>query len=149
VIIRNLEAADIETLLALDTATNPHPWNRNQWQDSLTNHLCLGIESHDTLQGVAITMQLPDEAELLLIAIQPEMQGKGLGRDLLAKLSIQLREQGKQRLFLEVRASNLVAQRCYLASGFTEIGRRKQYYPSENGREDALLYALNLDRTTS
>jgi ribosomal-protein-alanine N-acetyltransferase len=56
------------------------------------------------------------------------------------------REQAKgaQRLLLEVRPSNLPARALYAASGFVEIGRRKHYYPAANGREDALVLALQL-----
>lgn len=143
--IRPLALADLDDVLRLDAATNPHPWNCSQWEDSLAQHQCLGLEANGRLEGFAVAMPLPDEAELLLIAIHPDLQGKGLGQRLLAALNTALKLDGKARLLLEVRASNLQAQRFYVASGFVEIGRRKNYYPCENGREDALLYALNLD----
>ena len=48
------------------------------------------------------------------------------------------------RVFLEVRPSNVAAIRLYDAEGFNEIGRRPRYYPARNGREDALVMALEL-----
>lgn len=140
-IVRPLVPADLAALLALDAATNPHPWTAAQWQDSLAQHLCLGLEDHDTLLGLAVAMQLPDEAELLLIAVGPTRQGHGLGRELLAALRTELATSNRKKLFLEVRASNRRALDFYAAAGLSEIGRRKNYYPTTDGREDALLLA--------
>ena len=140
-IVRPLLPADLYALLALDAATNPHPWTAAQWQDSLAQHLCLGLEDHGALSGLAVAMLLPDEAELLLIAVDPAQQGHGLGRELLAALRTELAAGKRQKLFLEVRASNLRAQQFYATAGLSEIGRRKNYYPAIDGREDALLLA--------
>ncbi|NBS11482.1 MAG: ribosomal-protein-alanine N-acetyltransferase, partial [Gammaproteobacteria bacterium] len=48
------------------------------------------------------------------------------------------------QLFLEVRASNGAAQRLYDRAGFNELGRRRNYYPTASGREDAMVYGLQL-----
>lgn len=143
-IVRPLVSADLDALLALDAATNPHPWTAAQWQDSLAQHLCLGLEDNGTLTGLAVAMPLPDEAELLLIAVDPARQGYGLGRKLLAALRTELAASNRKKLFLEVRASNRRALDFYTAAGLTEIGRRKNYYPTADGREDALLLAGDL-----
>ena len=46
---------------------------------------------------------------------------------------------------LEVRPSNLRALKVYAQYGFTEIGRRKAYYPAHNGqREDAIVMRFKL-----
>lgn len=137
--IRLLTPADLETLLALDAATNPHPWTAAQWQDSLAQHLCLGLEKEGRLAAFAVAMLLPDEAELLLIAVDPAQQRHSLGRTLLAALRAELAARQCEKLFLEVRESNRRARHFYTAAGLSEIGRRKNYYPAEQGREDALL----------
>ena len=92
-ISRRLTANDLPALLALDAASNAHPWTAAQWQDSLRDHLCVGLFDADTLQGYAIALLLPDEAELLLIAVQPKLQGQGLGQRLLAALRAALHAQ--------------------------------------------------------
>ncbi|MBS1154932.1 MAG: hypothetical protein H6R07_856 [Proteobacteria bacterium] len=143
-IVRPLVSADLDALLTLDAATNPHPWTAAQWQDSLAQHLSLGLEDNGTLTGLAVAMPLPDEAELLLIAVDPARQGHGLGRELLAALQTELAASNRKKLFLEVRASNQRALGFYTAAGLTEIGRRKNYYPTADGREDALLLAGEL-----
>jgi [ribosomal protein S18]-alanine N-acetyltransferase len=47
-------------------------------------------------------------------------------------------------VFLEVRPSNAPAISLYHDEGFNEIGRRPRYYPARDGREDALVMALEL-----
>ena len=51
---------------------------------------------------------------------------------------------GAQRVFLEVRPSNGHAIRLYDQEGFNEIGRRPRYYPARDGREDAIVMAMEL-----
>jgi ribosomal-protein-alanine N-acetyltransferase len=53
-------------------------------------------------------------------------------------------ERGGRECFLEVRASNTSAYRLYERYGFNEVGRRRAYYPSADGREDALVMACTL-----
>ena len=54
------------------------------------------------------------------------------------------REHGAQRVFLEVRPSNTPAVALYHSEGFNEIGRRPRYYPAVQGREDAIVMAMEL-----
>jgi ribosomal-protein-alanine acetyltransferase len=98
--------------------------------------------------GFAEVRQVLDEAEVLALAIAPAWQGQGLGRLLLQQVLAQLRAQGCLRCLLEVRRSNLRAQRLYLQAGFVQDGLRKAYYaPQLPGAiaEDALLYSCLLE----
>jgi ribosomal-protein-alanine N-acetyltransferase len=47
-------------------------------------------------------------------------------------------------MFLEVRPSNMDAERLYRRRGFEEVGFRPAYYQAEGGREDALVMQLDL-----
>ena len=47
-------------------------------------------------------------------------------------------------MFLEVRESNPAAIQMYINHGFNEVGRRRHYYPTATGREDALVFGLQL-----
>jgi ribosomal-protein-alanine N-acetyltransferase len=90
-------------------------------------------------------MYAVDEAHLLDVAVAAERQGEGIGRWLLDKATSRAREQGMQSMLLEVRPSNERAQQVYLRYGFTEIGRRRGYYPAQEGqREDAIVMRLEL-----
>lgn len=69
-----------------------------------------------------------DEWELLNIAVDPALRGRGLGRALIEALPA-------GRVFLEVRESNANARRLYEQCGFAVIGKRRRYYqhPAEDG----------------
>lgn len=77
-----------------------------------------------------------NEAELIDIAVTPECRGKGTGRKLVEDAqaflcSLSARAEagaGEAAVFLEVREDNHNARRLYSAAGFTETGRRKNYY---------------------
>ena len=55
------------------------------------------------------------------------------------KMVAELLTLGAEQLFLEVRVSNVPAQGLYRKLGFVEISRRKGYYPTNGGREDAIV----------
>ena len=73
------------------------------------------------------------------------MQNAGLGKEMLNHLLNIARQHMAEIVFLEVRPSNKIAQKLYSAAGFDEVGMRTDYYPAENGREDALIMARNLN----
>ncbi len=78
------------------------------------------------------------EAELLRIAVRPDLRGRGLARALLAAGEAALGGEGARTLRLEVRVSNAPARALYAASGWAEAGLRRGYY---RDGEDAVLYA--------
>ena len=84
------------------------------------------------------------EAHILNLCVSPVDQHKGLGRRLLRHLLEVAGERRTETVFLEVRASNKFANSLYQSEGFNEIGRRNGYYPAENRREDALVFAKSL-----
>ena len=81
---------------------------------------------------------------MLNLCIHPEQQGAGLGRELLSHLLAQAAAGKVRSVFLEVRASNAAAIALYDTTGFNEIGRRRNYYPIDVGREDAIVMAKEL-----
>src|SRR5690606_30987353 len=83
--------------------------------------------------------QVLDESTLLNVAVDPLFQRRGLAAHLLSFAISALRERGAIRCLLEVRASNLGAIALYQKMGFALDGCRRHYYPTLEGREDALL----------
>ena len=87
-----------------------------------------------------------DEAELLLLAVEPLARGRGTARALIERTATEAAGRGAARLLLEVRASN-PALALYRATGFGEIGRRRDYYRGAGGTlHDALTLARPLAR---
>lgn len=78
-----------------------------------------------------------DDAHVTTIAVEPSQRGKGLGELLLNALIDHAYDLGADQITLEVRVSNVTAQRLYLKYGFQPAGTRTRYY-TDNG-EDALI----------
>jgi len=70
----------------------------------------------------------------------------GLGRKILNYLVDLARRHDADTVLLEVRPSNRAAVSLYHELGFNEVGTRRNYYPAENGREDAMILAKTLLR---
>jgi ribosomal-protein-alanine N-acetyltransferase len=94
--------------------------------------------------GFALARSILDEAELLLLAVDPAWQGQGVGQILLDDFIDNGRRSDLRFLHLEVREAN-PAVRMYHRAGFEMIGRRANYYRSNDGsRHDAVTMAINL-----
>ena len=84
------------------------------------------------------------ELHLLNICVQRQHQGQGHGKAMLNHVVQFARELGSVLIVLEVRRSNTKAQSLYAQAGFNEMSVRRDYYPAEEGREDAILMGLDL-----
>ena len=94
--------------------------------------------------GFSLMRAVADEAELLLIAVDPAHQHRGIGQALVSDFITAATAKGATRLHLEVRDGN-PAIALYERVGFTLAGRRKNYYRGPDGESrDALTLALNL-----
>ncbi|MCU4369044.1 ribosomal protein S18-alanine N-acetyltransferase [Acinetobacter courvalinii] len=137
--IRLMRDSDLESVAAIERLVQTHPWNKQQFQESLASYQCTVYEQANQVVGFCILQPVLDEANLLLMAIHPSQQGKGLGYELLDQ-SIQQLKNNPIQIFLEVRESNTTAIRLYEKTGFHQIDVRKNYYPNPDGsREHAVI----------
>ncbi len=138
---------DVDEVYALETSVYPHPWSRGNFVDSLSSgyNSWTVRDAGGTLVGYFLLMGAVHEAHLLNVAVASPNQRKGLGLYLLDKIIACARGLSMESILLEVRPSNLRALKVYEKYGFTEIGRRKAYYPAHNGqREDAIVMRFSL-----
>jgi ribosomal-protein-alanine N-acetyltransferase len=84
------------------------------------------------------------EAHVLNLCIASAWRRQGIARNLLVALLVHARDRGVRDAFLEVRRSNRAAIALYRRLGFECVGTRRGYYQAEDGREDALVYRLEL-----
>jgi len=132
-------------VLAVERAGYPHPWTEGNFRDCLSaGYCCWVLEQDGEIIGHGVLSVAVGEAHVLNVCVRPDRQGRGLGRRILDRLLRLAREHAADTAFLEVRASNTVAQRLYESAGFNEIGLRRNYYPAHKGREDAVVYAKAL-----
>lgn len=94
--------------------------------------------------GFALFRTVVDEAELLLIAVDPAARRRGVGQSLLDRFMADACNDGVSRVHLEVREGN-PALAMYRRSGFSAAGRRRKYYRGSDGGEyDALTLVKRL-----
>ena len=141
---RRMTAADIDAVLQIEYAAYSHPWTRGIFTDSLNSYECWLMFEGEQQVGHGVINVIIDEAHLLNITVKPQNQGRGLGLALLEQLMRRALELNAGECFLEVRVSNQSAYRLYERYGFNEIGRRRDYYPAVDGKEDALVMACTL-----
>ncbi|WUR15250.1 ribosomal protein S18-alanine N-acetyltransferase [[Empedobacter] haloabium] len=142
-----MQVTDLADVVAVEQSVYPHPWTRTNFADSLKNGYQAWVLRNPAreLLGYFLVMGVVDEAHLLNVAVAAPWQGQGLGRFLLNQSAACARGLGMESMLLEVRPSNVRALEIYRRYGFTEIGRRKGYYPAANGtREDAIVMRIAL-----
>ncbi|WP_240624715.1 GNAT family N-acetyltransferase [Aurantiacibacter odishensis] len=128
-------------------------WTRRQVADSLTLRNVFftlidpaGADHVDPerVTGFALTRQVLDEEEILLIAVLPEHRGKGIGKQLLQEVIDRARNRSVTRVFLEMRDGN-PAEHLYRGFGFEKIGHRAGYYRGAvGGPLDAITFAKDI-----
>ncbi len=140
--ISPLSVDNLHQVVAVEVEAHSHPCSSSVLESLLSrpSSRVLGLFRQQSLLGFAIISCVVDESELINIAIDPKFQGRGLGRHLLEQAMDQLPDTIRG-MFLEVRQSNQSAIGLYESLGFIETGVRKNYYPADSGREDAVLMA--------
>ncbi len=142
---RIMQEEDLDTVLEIEESVYPFPWTRGIFFDCLhIGYYCRVLEQDNRMLAYSVMSVAVEESHLLTIVVNPEEQGKGYGRRML-DLMIELAKQNSANImYLEVRPSNTAAIQLYHQRGFNELGIRKDYYPAETGREDALIMALDI-----
>lgn len=142
---RDMVAEDIDAVMVVEVQAYPHPWTKVIFRDCLKAGYHGIMASLDgELVGYAMISVAVGEAHLLNLCVHPDLQGQGYGRQLLHRVFEEAEARRAGTVFLEVRASNRVAQSLYIDNGFNQIGSRTGYYPDHEGREDALIFAKHL-----
>lgn len=137
--------SDLDTVVAIEEAIYPFPWTRGIFYDCLNiGYLCRVLEVKEKIVAYSVMSVAVGESHLLTIVVPENEQGKGYGRRMLNEMIQQAVSDNASTMYLEVRASNKSAIQLYHQRGFNELGIRSNYYPAEQGREDALILALDL-----
>jgi len=138
---------DIAEVFAIEQSVTAFPWTEKNFKDSLNSghHAWVFFDGSSEIIAYTIVQQIVDETHLLNICVKPSAQGKGFGRKIINFVVDFANSISSVLIVLEVRRSNQRAQKLYLQAGFNEMSIRKDYYPAEIGREDAILMGLDLD----
>jgi ribosomal-protein-alanine N-acetyltransferase len=146
--IRTGLQADLGALSAIDTLASAYPWTEQQLlpacKEGEGHERSLVIDDNNLLAGFVVYQAVLDEGSIHNIAVRPEHQRRGLARALVLATLDAMEKQCVTRVWLEVRESNDAARALYSALNFQLDGKRKNYYRSADGREDALLMSKPL-----
>jgi ribosomal-protein-alanine N-acetyltransferase len=142
VALRIADLGDLDAVMRIERACFDAPWPRSIMAEEIMSQGCSRMEvaeEPDGVTGFMIYWVIPPEAHLINLAVLPGAQGRGVGAAMLERLLSVARAEVVSQIFLEVRASNLVAQRLYAAVGFEQIDVRRGYY-ADNGEDALVLY---------
>jgi ribosomal-protein-alanine N-acetyltransferase len=141
---RPMTTADMDEIMAIERISYRFPWSQGFFLQELQVACARSIlvEVEGKIAGYVLYWLLPGTIDIHNLAIHVDFRRQGLARLLLTMVLGQAREQSISRVTLEVRTSNVVAQKLYESMGFRKTGVRKGYY-SDDG-EDALAMTLEL-----
>ncbi|WP_375608038.1 MULTISPECIES: ribosomal protein S18-alanine N-acetyltransferase [unclassified Bartonella] len=119
-------------------------WKKQAFDNFLTDHSIFGykvflIDRPDQILGFCLCRLILDEAEIITIAVHPHYRQQGIGTLLVDRTVCHLHNKRAIKLFLEVETTNLSALNLYQRFEFQKISKRLAYYPSKNGRGDAII----------
>ena len=136
--------ADLDEVMAIERASFAYPWSSRFFHQEFEVECARSIlaEMNGKIVGYVLFWLLPETVDIHNLAVSGEYRRRGVGRILLHKVIVEALGQSSARVTLEVRKSNLAAQKLYESAGFVATGVRKAYY-SDDG-EDALTMALDL-----
>lgn len=146
-VFRSMRVDDIGTICEIEKESFPTPWTAGAFQNELTNNSFahyIVMELDGAIAGYAGMWIIMEEAHITNIALRPLYRGRKLGERLLMQMQSAAVFLGAERMTLEVRVSNVIAQRLYAKLGFIPAGLRKGYY-TDNG-EDAIIMWAHLRR---
>jgi len=138
-VIEMMRHEHLQEVLAIEQVCFSTPWSLQTFQSDLchpaTEYRVARIGGR--VIGYAGLWLIIDEAHITNLAVHPEFRGRKIGEWLLHKSMERAHQSGMIRGLLEVRVSNIPAQRLYEKYGFQVVSVRKNYY-SDN-KEDALI----------
>ena len=146
--IGEYEEGDIDEIIRIERDSYPTPWSENLFRCEMTSpisRLLVGRTTEENSGGVVgyiVYWCVDNEIHLHNIAVRRDMRRKGIASRLLEEAVRCAQKEGGRWITLEVRRSNVPAQKLYEKFGFSVHGVRPGYY--SDTKEDALIMWANL-----
>jgi [ribosomal protein S18]-alanine N-acetyltransferase len=145
-----LSANDSAAISALHKEDFHRPWTDGEFSSLLGQETVFGFTARETGRGhkapagFVLARLAAGEAEILTIAVARAHRRQGLGWRLMDAVLRQLHRERAEALFLEVDELNTAAIALYRRFGFSEVGKRPNYYQSASGASGALVMRRDL-----
>lgn len=145
--IEKMKKEFIDQVYEIDKESVPIPWSKKSIEEEMNNMLAYFIVAKDdeNVIGFAMCWFIIDECHIGNIAVSQKYRKQGVASKMLDELFSKCKEHGTSYVLLEVRTSNLPAQKLYKKYGFEEVVVRKKYYKNpDNTYEDAIIMSKNV-----
>ncbi len=144
ILIREMQEHDIPEILEIEWISFSSPWSEAAFLSEINKSYSVTrvAVSGNIIIGYICVNYVLDECHILNLAVHPDFRRKGMATVLMKKVLQELRQKDCRFFYLEVRMSNMGAQRFYERFGFRFVGIRKKYYMSPV--EDAALMMLRM-----
>ncbi len=135
--LRAIKESDVNKIAWLESVCFRASWSEEMILSALKREDFCGVfaEADGEFAGYLLGSSLYEIAEVSRVAVCPDKRHMGVGKTILQSFSEQVARLGAEKVFLEVRVSNLGAIKLYEREGFTCVRVRKKYYEHT---EDAL-----------
>lgn len=145
--VRDMSDDDLDRVIAIEKNSYQYPWSEKIFQDCLVSkYSCLVAELNNCLVAYCIFSISAGEGHILNVCVCPNHRNQKIAHRLIEFIIQNVVDKMVGLLFLEVRVSNLAAQKLYKNLGFEKVGQRVNYYPASWGREDAYIFMIKLSR---
>ncbi|MFH1282607.1 MAG: ribosomal protein S18-alanine N-acetyltransferase [bacterium] len=137
--LRRMQESDLEEVLEIEEASFPTPWTKHAFMREMLlplSHFWVVLYRTEVI-GYIGYWYIEGEVQILNLAVKDEFRKKGIAKQMLMYILDVVYNNGAKSIYLEVRRSNLVAQKLYKSLGFEVSGYRSNYYEHES--EDAIL----------
>ncbi len=134
-----MDKSHLAQVAELDKAYFSRPWSQDSWENELYNttvSLVVAETEEGYVLGYGVLGVILDEGCLEKLAVREECRRQGVAQAILGSY-LRYGEENLAFITLEVREDNAPAIALYAKNGFTEVGRRKNYYSEV--RKDAIL----------
>jgi len=136
---------DLPTIIRLENEGHAYPWTPGIFEDCLkVGYVAEVFVDDEEIIAYGLMSTAAQEAHVFNVCVNKEQRRNGYGRKMMNHLMGIAKTKQANSVFLEVRPSNKSAIYLYEDMGFNEISLRKNYYPANSGREDALVMAIEI-----
>jgi len=146
IVITKMTKEDLLGVYEVEKNAFPIPWPISSFEEELNNMLAtyLVAKIDEKIVGYVGVLFVMDECHILNIAVDSNYRRMGIATELVNELFRHCKEHQTRYVILEVRVTNIPAQKLYSKFGFKDEVLRKDYYKNPDGsREDALIMCLD------
>ncbi len=143
--IRQIKEKDLAQVCAIEAATFSDAWTMQSFEETMQNPescLFVAVDDEENVLGYCCLYTAADEGEIVNVAVADKERRLGIGYDLVSALMCEGSRRGVTFFYLEVRESNLPAQKLYEKLGFKAAGLRKNFY--QKPLEHALIMTCDV-----